>query len=52
VKGTGKERDVVEYLVVEKSYWNWKEGDWRVWGTTEETKFETLLQWKKDDLEA
>ena len=52
VKGTGKERDVVEYLVVEKSYWNWKEGDWRVWGTTEETKLETVLQWQKDALDA
>jgi protein MBA1 len=52
VKGTGKERDVVEYLVVEKSYWNWKEGDWRVWGTTEETKLETVLQWQRNALNA
>lgn len=47
VEGTGQERDVVEYVVVEKSYWNWAEGDWRVWGTTEETKLEEILEWDK-----
>ena len=52
VKGTGKERDVVEHVVVEKSYWNWKEADWRVWGTAEETKLKTLLQWQKKATDA
>lgn len=48
VKGTGKERDVVEYLVVEKRYVKWKGEDWRVWGTTEETKYEDVLAWSAD----
>lgn len=48
VKGTGKERDVVEYLVLQKAYLDWKGQDWQVWGTTEETKLETLMQWHKD----
>lgn len=48
IKGTGKERDVVEYVVIEKGYWNWKENDWRFWGTTEETSVETVLDWAKN----
>lgn len=52
VKGTGKEKNVVEYLVIEKSYWNWNEGDWRVWGTTTETKIETVLDWQKKTADA
>lgn len=52
VKGTGKEKDVVEYVVVQKKYWKWKADDWQVWGTTEETKFEDIVQWQKNALEA
>jgi mitochondrial protein MBA1 len=52
VKGTGKERDVVEYVVLEKKCWQGKEEDWRIWGTMEETKFETVMQWQRDALGA
>ena len=33
----GEEREVVEYLVIEKKYDKGVEGAWCVWGTTEET---------------
>lgn len=50
VKGTGKERDVVEYVVVQKRSWQWKESDWQIWGTTEETKYEDVMKWQEDAL--
>ena len=30
VPGSGKERDVVEYVVVQRQYERWKEGEWRI----------------------
>ena len=33
----GEEREVVEYLVIEKKYDKGVESAWCVWGTTEET---------------
>lgn len=50
VQGTGREKDVIEYLVIQKKYWQWKAEDWQVWGTTEETKFEDVEQWQKNAL--
>lgn len=52
IEGTGQERDVVEYVVLDKSYFNWQDSDWRVWGTTEETTHDELLQWDREDSEA
>jgi len=40
----GEEREVVEYLVIEKKYDKGVEGAWCVWGTTEETTVEKLRQ--------
>ncbi|KAI9860021.1 MAG: hypothetical protein M1813_006368 [Trichoglossum hirsutum] len=37
VPGTGNEREVMEYVVIQKMMWDGKEGPWLVWGTTEET---------------
>jgi len=51
VKGSGKEKDVVEYLVLQKRMDGWKEGDWMVWGTTEETKLKDVMQWERKLLE-
>jgi protein MBA1 len=52
VKGTGKERDVVEYLVIQKKCWQWKEEDWQVWGTTEETTLDDVREWGRKAIEA
>ncbi|RDW77403.1 hypothetical protein BP6252_05456 [Coleophoma cylindrospora] len=37
VPGTGKEKDVVEYVVIQKMYSGWKDQEWKVWGTTDVT---------------
>jgi protein MBA1 len=37
VPNTGKEKDVTEYFVIQKNMRGGKEGEWTVWGTTEET---------------
>jgi len=42
VPGSGKERDVQEYLVIQKALLRGKEDDWIIWGTTEETSLEKL----------
>ena len=42
---TGEERDVVEYVVVQKRFINWKEEDWQVWGTTMENVLEDMDDW-------
>ncbi|KAL3420182.1 hypothetical protein PVAG01_08681 [Phlyctema vagabunda] len=42
IPGTGKEKDVVEYVVLQKKYWQWKEEDWQVWGTTDVTTLQKL----------
>jgi len=47
IKGTGGERQTVEYVVIQKAYWQWKEGDWKIWGTTEETTLDDVKDWEK-----
>ena len=42
VAGTGQERDVKEYVVIQKRLWKGKEEGWLVWGTTEESTLEQL----------
>jgi len=51
VKGTGKEKSVVEYVLVQKKIWDWQDGGWQVWGTTEETTLDDVLEWEKKSLE-
>lgn len=51
VPGSGKEKDVVEYLVLQKLYDKWNEGPWQVWGTTRETTLEDLEDWQRQALE-
>ena len=51
VPGTGEERDVVEYVVVQRKYWQWKEEQWQIWGTTEETSLEDVEAWERKALE-
>jgi protein MBA1 len=51
VAGSGKEKDVVEYLVVQRMCRDWEEGDWRVWGTTGESTLEDVDMWERKALE-
>jgi protein MBA1 len=51
VKGSGMEKDVVEYLVLQRRMDGWKEGDWVVWGTTEETTLEDVMKWERKSLQ-
>lgn len=41
------EKDVVEYVVVQKIYRNWQDPEWQVWGTTRGTTLKDLDEWEK-----
>ena len=43
VKGTGEEKQVSEYLVLQRRIWKEREEPWMVWGTTNETDPDTVL---------
>ena len=43
IKGTGEEKDVSEYLVLQRRIWKEVEEPWMVWGTTEETDPDVVL---------
>jgi len=45
VEGTGAEREVTEYVVLQRRLINWKEEEWKVWGTTEETRVKDVEKW-------
>ena len=47
VPGSGREKDVVEYVVLQKQYNSWTEGEWQVWGTTKETTLEDIEEWER-----
>lgn len=49
--GSGKERDVVEYVVVQRQYERWEEGEWRIWGTTKETTLDDVEEWERRALQ-
>jgi protein MBA1 len=51
VKGSGEEREVKEYVVIQRKLWKGKEGEWVVWGTTEETTQEMVEEAKKKALQ-
>jgi protein MBA1 len=50
-KGSGKEKDVVEYLVIQRQYEGWREGEWKVWGTTNESTLADVEEWQRKLLE-
>jgi len=50
IPGTGEEKDVVEYAVIDKKYYLWKEEPWKIWGTTEETTLEMVEHEKANPL--
>ena len=41
-KGTGEEKEIREYVVVQRRLWKGVEGPWTVWGTTEETSLSKI----------
>lgn len=43
VKGTGQEKDVSEYLVLQRRMMKDREEPWMIWGTTEESDPATIL---------
>lgn len=51
VPGSGKEKNVEEYVVVQRTTERWREGDWQVWGTTSETTLEEITEWERKKLE-
>lgn len=50
VPGSGKEKNVVEYVVIQRLYEDWREGQWQVWGTTKETTLKDIEEWEKKAL--
>ncbi|PMD46407.1 hypothetical protein L207DRAFT_417617 [Hyaloscypha variabilis F] len=50
VPGSGKEKDVVEYVVLQRQYEGWRGGEWRIWGTTKETTLEDIEEWERREL--
>lgn len=46
IKGTGKAKDLVEYVVVQQHYWNNVGEPWQIWGTTKETTIEDVKEWE------
>lgn len=43
VSGTGEMKEVIEYLVIQRRVMNGKEEPWMVWGTTQKSSVEELL---------
>ncbi|KAI9703273.1 MAG: hypothetical protein M1836_007839 [Candelina mexicana] len=50
VPGTGTEKVVREYVVIQKQMFGGKESSWLIWGTTEETTLSKLAAEEKKDL--
>ncbi|KAJ5040443.1 uncharacterized protein L3040_006099 [Drepanopeziza brunnea f. sp. 'multigermtubi'] len=47
VDGSGREKDVTEFVVLQRIMRDSSEGPWQVWGTTKETTLEDLVEWDK-----
>lgn len=47
VEGTGQEKDVREYVVVQQIWKNWVPQPWMVWGTTKEVSLDDVDEWKR-----
>ncbi len=51
VEGTGNEKDVVEYVVIQRTIERWKGEEWRIWGTTNENTLDDIDSWERKKLE-
>ena len=47
VEGSGKEKDVLEYVVLQCRFEKWAPQEWRVWGTTTETSLKDVEKWRR-----
>ena len=47
IPGSGREKDVVENLVLQRTTTQWKPGSWMIWGTAKETTIEDIEKWYK-----
>ena len=45
--GTGEEKDVKEYLVLQRRLLKDQEGPWKIWGTTDETDVTDIFESKR-----
>ena len=52
VEGTGEEKDIREYLVLQKRVLKGQETDWVIWGTTDETDVKNIVGSKATSLQA
>lgn len=46
IEGSGKEKDILEYVVIQKMTVDGKEREWQVWGTTGETTLQQVREAK------
>ena len=47
IAGTGEQKNVEEYLVLQKRILQAQEGDWVIWGTTDETNVKNIIKGKE-----
>lgn len=51
LSGTGEEKDVKEYLVLQRRLLKDQEGPWKIWGTTDETDVTDIVEGKRVPLQ-
>ena len=44
IPGTEQVQEKAEYIVVQRKLWEGREGDWMVWGTTEESDWKQAIR--------
>lgn len=49
VEGSGQEREVTEFVVLQRRLIGWREEEWQVWGTTKETGLEEVEGWSAQE---
>ena len=47
IAGTGEQKNVKEYLVLQKRFLQAQEGEWVIWGTTDETDVKDIIKGKQ-----
>ena len=47
IAGTGEPKNVKEYLVLQKRIIQAQEGEWVIWGSTNETNVENIIEGKE-----
>lgn len=50
LEGSGNDVKVVEYLCIQKVSLKWKEGPWKIWGTTQPTSEKAVEEMQKDGI--